>query len=189
MRCAVIARHRGEYPVRLMCRVLQVSVAGFSAYRRWPESWRAVMDDVLMAQVRDAFSASGGTYCAPRIERELRAEGLATSRKRVARIDASGGAGRPADAASARGDHGFPACRPHRPQSAAAVVRPCGGGGESRLGRRPHLPAHARGIPEPGGGAGPERPPVCGLGDARPPGGGLGTQRLAHDPRGPPPRA
>jgi transposase InsO family protein len=69
-----------------MCRVLQVSVAGFYAYLRRPESWRAVMDDVLMAQVRVAFTASGGTYGAPRIERELRAEGLATSRKRVARL-------------------------------------------------------------------------------------------------------
>jgi putative transposase len=39
-----------------------------------------------MAQVRVAFTASGGTYGAPRIERELRAEGLATSRRRVTRL-------------------------------------------------------------------------------------------------------
>jgi|GEM_PF-4227058 len=29
MRCAVIAGHRDEFPVRLMYRVLEVSVAGF----------------------------------------------------------------------------------------------------------------------------------------------------------------
>lgn len=86
MRCAVIARHRGEYPVRLMCRVLHVSVAGFYAYLARPESWRAVMDDVLMAHVQLAFRASRGRYGAPRIEQELRAEGLATSTKRVARL-------------------------------------------------------------------------------------------------------
>ena len=86
MRCAVIARHRDEFPVRLMCRVLEVSVAGFYAYLQRPEPWCAVIDDVLMAQVRLAFTASGGTYGAPRIECELRAEGLPTSTKRVARL-------------------------------------------------------------------------------------------------------
>ena len=86
MRCAVIARHRGEFPVRLMCRVLDVSVAGFYAYLQRPETWRAMIDDVLMAHVRVAFAESGGTYGAPRIERELRAEGLPTSTKRVARL-------------------------------------------------------------------------------------------------------
>ena len=86
MRCAVIARHLGEFPVRLMCRVLQVSPAGFYAYQRRPEPWRTVMDEVLMAHVQIAFRDSGGTYGAPRIERELRAEGLGTSTKRVARL-------------------------------------------------------------------------------------------------------
>ena len=82
----MIARHQGEFPVRLMCRVLEVSVAGFYAYRRRPESWRAVMDDVLMAQVRVAFAESGETYGAPRVHQELRADGWPTSTKRVARL-------------------------------------------------------------------------------------------------------
>ena len=82
----MIARHRGEFPVRLMCRVLEVSVAGFYAYCRRPESWRAVIDDVLMAHVRVAFAESGATYGAPRVHQELRAAGLPTSTKRVARL-------------------------------------------------------------------------------------------------------
>ena len=36
MKCAVIARHPGEFPLRLMCRVLDVSVAGFYAYLQRP---------------------------------------------------------------------------------------------------------------------------------------------------------
>ena len=91
MRCAVIARHRGEFPVRLMCRVLDVSVAGFYAFCKRPETWRAVVDDVLMARITVAFAASGGTYGAPRIYNELRAEGLPTSCKRVARLMRDGG--------------------------------------------------------------------------------------------------
>lgn len=86
MRCAVIARHRDEYPVRLMCRVLHVSVAGFYAFLQRPEPWRAVIDDVLMAHVRIAFAESGETYGAPRVHQELRAAGLPTSTKRVARL-------------------------------------------------------------------------------------------------------
>jgi len=86
MRCAVIARHRGEFSVRLMCRVLEVSVAGFYAYLKRPEPWRALIDEVLMARVRVAFTESDGTYGAPRIERELRADGLPTSTKHVARL-------------------------------------------------------------------------------------------------------
>jgi len=91
MRCAVIARHRGEFPVRLMCRVLEVSVAGFYAYLKRPMSWHAMMDEVLMARVRVAFAESDATYGAPRIAHELRAEGWPTSRKRVARLMREGG--------------------------------------------------------------------------------------------------
>ena len=82
----MIARHQGEFSVRLMCRVLEVSVAGFYAYRKRPESWRAMIDDVLMAHIRIAFAESGETYGAPRVLQELRAAGLPTSTKRVARL-------------------------------------------------------------------------------------------------------
>ena len=86
MRCAVIARHRREFSVRLMCRVLDVSVAGFYAYLKRPMSWRAVIDEVLMAQIRITFAASGETYGAPRVLQELQEIGLPTSTKRVARL-------------------------------------------------------------------------------------------------------
>lgn len=86
MKCAVIARHRDEFPVRLMCRVLDVSVSGFYAYLGRPLSWRRVIDELLMAHVRIAFAESRETYGAPRLLRELQADGLPTSQKRVARL-------------------------------------------------------------------------------------------------------
>jgi len=82
----VIARHRDEFKVRLMCRVLEVSVSGFYAYLKRPPSWRALMDEVLMAHVRIAFAESGDTYGAPRLLRELQEAGLPTSTKRIARL-------------------------------------------------------------------------------------------------------
>jgi putative transposase len=82
----VIARHRREFKVRLMCRVLEVSVSGFYAFCKRPPSWRALIDELLMAHVRIAFAESGETYGAPRVLQELREAGLPTSTKRVARL-------------------------------------------------------------------------------------------------------
>ena len=86
MRYAVIARHRSEFQVRLMCRVLEVSVAGFYAFLKRPPSWRALVDEVLLVHVRIAFTESGETYGAPRVLQDLREAGLPTSTKRVARL-------------------------------------------------------------------------------------------------------
>jgi putative transposase len=91
LRYAVITRHRGEFAVRLMCRVLEVSPAGYYASRKRPASWHAVIDEVLMARVRVAHHASGATYGRPRIHRELQAEGFPVSPKRVARLMREGG--------------------------------------------------------------------------------------------------
>jgi putative transposase len=69
-----------------MCRVLAVSSSGYYASGKRPASWHAVIDEVLMARVRVIHDESGETYGAPRIQRELQAEGLPTSTKRVARL-------------------------------------------------------------------------------------------------------
>ena len=86
MRYAVITRHRDEFQVRLMCRVLEVSPAGYYASRKRPPSWHALIDEVLMARVRIIHAESGETYGAPRVHLELQAEGLPASSKRVARL-------------------------------------------------------------------------------------------------------
>jgi putative transposase len=86
VRYACIARHRGEYPVRLMCRVLVVSAAGFYAWLTRAPSARAIADERLMLNIRVAHAQSDGTYGAPRIQRDLRDDGLAVGTKRVARL-------------------------------------------------------------------------------------------------------
>jgi len=82
----VITRHRDEFKVRLMCRVLEVSPSGYYASLKRPPSWHALIDEVLMAHVRIIHAESGETYGAPRVHRELQAEGLPASPKRVARL-------------------------------------------------------------------------------------------------------
>ena len=86
MRYAVITRHRREFELRLMCRVLEVSPSGYYASLKRPPSWHALIDEVLMARVRIIHAESGETYGAPRVHLELQAEGLPASQKRVARL-------------------------------------------------------------------------------------------------------
>jgi putative transposase len=82
----VITRHRSEFPVRLMCRVLEVVPSGYYASLKRPPSWHALIDEVLMARVRIIHAESGETYGVPRVHQTLQAEGLPASPKRVARL-------------------------------------------------------------------------------------------------------
>jgi len=87
VKCACITRHRGEYPVRLMCRALAVSPAAYYASRyQGTPSARALADERLLGQIRRSHNGSHRTYGAPRVERDLRDVGVAVSRKRVARL-------------------------------------------------------------------------------------------------------
>jgi putative transposase len=87
VRYACIARHQGEYPLRLLCAGVDVSPAGYHAWRkRTTPSQRALADEILMARVRVSFRRSRGTYGAPRIHADLRAEGRRVGKKRVARL-------------------------------------------------------------------------------------------------------
>ena len=86
MKYAVIARYRGEYPVRLMCRALEVSPAGFYAAQRRPPSARSQQDQRLRLAIRTAHRQSHRRYGAPKIHAELRAQGVRCGRKRVARL-------------------------------------------------------------------------------------------------------
>jgi transposase InsO family protein len=86
---AAISAHRGRFPVRLMCDAVGVSVSGYNQARRRaaaPPARRAAADERLRVHVRAAFRRGRGWYGVPRVERELRAAGVRTARKRVARL-------------------------------------------------------------------------------------------------------
>jgi putative transposase len=83
---ACIAEHRRAFPVTLMCRLLTVSPSGFYAAQRRAPSARAVRDAYLRVHVRTAHDRSDRTYGAPRVYRELKAQGHRVGRKRVARL-------------------------------------------------------------------------------------------------------
>jgi putative transposase len=83
---ACIAQHRDEFALTLMCRVLHVSRAGFYAWRRRPPSARALGDQRLRVAIRAIHAESQRSYGSPRVHRELRAQQLRCSRKRVVRL-------------------------------------------------------------------------------------------------------
>jgi putative transposase len=63
-----------------------VTRAGYYAWVRRPRSAHAEQDRQLLERIQQVFTAHGGTYGSPRLVRALRAEGIATSRRRVMRL-------------------------------------------------------------------------------------------------------
>jgi hypothetical protein len=82
-------REKTTYPVRLLCRVLQVSTSAFYdwIHRGRPAISDTDLDDAYDAnQLRDAWAAHRRTYGARRLTAEIRDRGQAWNRKKVARL-------------------------------------------------------------------------------------------------------
>ena len=77
---------KANFPVTLMCRVLEVSRSGFYAWRGREVSARAKADEALKRQITEIHARSRGTYGVPRVHAELESLGERLSRKRVARL-------------------------------------------------------------------------------------------------------
>ena len=74
------------YPVSIMCRVLEVSTSGFYAWAKRPPSAHAIADITLGDVIESFYRKSRNTYGRPRIQADLREEGINVSDKRVARL-------------------------------------------------------------------------------------------------------
>ena len=86
MKFDAIEAEKANYPVALMCRVLEVSRAGYYASRRRPESKRTKANGQLVARIREVYQRSRRTYGSPRVYAELRKSGHEAGRHRVARL-------------------------------------------------------------------------------------------------------
>lgn len=86
MRFAFIDSEKAAYPLRLLCRVLQVSKSGYYAWLRRGPSCRALEDEKLRPKVVAAFELGRGTYGSVRVRRELIDQGFEIGRRRVARL-------------------------------------------------------------------------------------------------------
>jgi len=86
VRFRFIAAEKAVLPVRLLCRTLQVSRAGFYAWQARPSAPRARADHRLGLEIAAIHAESRQRYGSPRIHAELADRGCRTSRKRVARL-------------------------------------------------------------------------------------------------------
>jgi putative transposase len=72
--------------VRRLCALLEVTRAGYYAWRTRSESARRKQDRQMLEAVRRVFTRSRGTYGSPRVHRALKRLGWAVSRRRVERL-------------------------------------------------------------------------------------------------------
>ena len=86
MRYRCIDRRRNQYPVNMMCRLLEVSSSGYYVWRVRPESQRARTDRELTRVIRRLHADSDGVYGSRKITADLRDEGYQCGRHKVARL-------------------------------------------------------------------------------------------------------
>jgi putative transposase len=86
MRFQFIRARKAEYPVKTMCRLLEVSRSGFYRWNKMTASKRAREDAKLRPRIAASHAASGETYGSPRVQADLVAEGFEVGKNRVARL-------------------------------------------------------------------------------------------------------
>jgi putative transposase len=86
MRYRAIQEHDRRYPIRLMCRALAVSAAGYYAWRSRPESARSVSARTMLSAIRVIHRESRETYGSPSIWDALVKQGHRIGEHRVARL-------------------------------------------------------------------------------------------------------
>ena len=81
----LIEAEKANYRVTMMCRLLEVARSAYYAWTGRPASARAVREAALGERIAVLHADSDGTYGAPRILADLRAEGVVVSAKTVAK--------------------------------------------------------------------------------------------------------
>ena len=82
----MIERCATAFPVRLMCRCLQVSPSGYYGWQGRPLSQRARDNRALLERISTIHADSDGVFGSPRMCKELRYQGQHCSKNRVARL-------------------------------------------------------------------------------------------------------
>ena len=86
MKFDFVAKHRGAWPVGMLCDMLGVSASGFYARTVRPESERARADAPLAVALHRRFRLSDQTYGTRRLWRDVRADGFTAGLHQVERV-------------------------------------------------------------------------------------------------------
>ncbi|WP_240738583.1 IS3 family transposase [Deinococcus fonticola] len=82
---AFIQEQSPAFPVRALCRVLQVSESGYYSWKTRPPK-RKLNDQQMLVEIHEIHQHSKGRYGAPRVHAALRIKGIHASKRRVARL-------------------------------------------------------------------------------------------------------
>jgi len=72
----LVDAEKANFPVGVLCDVLDVSRSGFYAWKQRPSSAHSKADTALTVEVKAAHTNSGKRYGSPRIHRALRKKGV-----------------------------------------------------------------------------------------------------------------
>jgi putative transposase len=86
MKYQFIQQHQAQYPVRVMCRVLQVSPSGYYRWCQQAQSQHAQADEQLLGQIQRVHAQSRQVYGSPKIQQALRHQGVRCGRNRIMRL-------------------------------------------------------------------------------------------------------
>jgi transposase InsO family protein len=78
--------HARQFPLRLMCRVLEVAPAGYYAWKKRPASAAKLKRTLLVESIRQVHRHSRGLYGSPRVHRQLVAQGTRCCENTVAKV-------------------------------------------------------------------------------------------------------
>jgi putative transposase len=81
-----IDEHRRQWPVRLMCQLLQVSAGGYYTWRDRPASAQQQRREVLKREIEAIHQQFKQRYGSPRIHEELQARGQRCCVNTVAKL-------------------------------------------------------------------------------------------------------
>jgi putative transposase len=83
MRYKFIFTEKANYPVSILCDVMQVARSGYYAWLKCPTSARQIKNEELVALVKEIFSDSHETYGTRRIAKALEGRGIPCGRARA----------------------------------------------------------------------------------------------------------
>jgi len=86
VRFVFIASKKAQYPVRMLCELLEVSRSGYYAWVDRPTPRKKILDAQLVLEIKAALVRGRGAYGSPRVHLELRARGIRVGKKRVERL-------------------------------------------------------------------------------------------------------
>jgi putative transposase len=81
-----IDRHRDQFGVEPICKVLKIAPSSYYAHKARPPSARAVADEQLKLEVARVYKENFEVYGAEKLWRQLGREGIRVGRDRVARL-------------------------------------------------------------------------------------------------------